>query len=100
VLGAYLLLYPRVRVHTLLFFGIFVSRVALPAYVMLGYWAVLQLLGGLVNLTGVGEGGTAFFAHIGGFAAGLLLIRFFASEDALRRRPQPPSGYYRYRTYG
>jgi membrane associated rhomboid family serine protease len=100
VLGAYLLLYPRVRVHTLLFFGIFVTRVALPAYVMLGYWAVLQLLGGLVNLSGIGQGGTAFFAHIGGFVAGLILIRFFASEDALRRRPQPPSGYYRYRTYG
>jgi membrane associated rhomboid family serine protease len=101
VLGAYLLLYPRVRVHTLLFFGIFVTRVALPAYVMLGYWAVLQLLGGLVTLSGVARGGgVAFFAHIGGFVAGLILIRLFASEDALRRRPEPPSGYYRYRTYG
>jgi rhomboid family protein len=100
VLGAYLLLYPRVRVHTLLFFGFYVTTVALPAYIMLGYWAVLQLLGGLVTLSGVDRGGTAFFAHIGGFAAGFLLIRFFASDDTLRRRPQPPSGSYRYRTYG
>jgi len=99
VLGAYLLLYPRVRVHTLLFFGFYVTTVALPAYVMLGYWAVLQLLGGLVSLSGIDQGGTAFFAHIGGFATGLLLIRFFASDDALRRRPQPPAPYYRYRTY-
>ncbi len=99
VLGAYLLLYPRVRVHTLLFFGFYVTTVALPAYVMLGYWAVLQLLGGVVSLSGIDQGGTAFFAHIGGFATGLLLIRFFASDDALRRRPQPPATYYRYRTY-
>jgi membrane associated rhomboid family serine protease len=100
VLGAYLLLYPRVRVHTLLFLGFYVTTVTLPAYVMLGYWALLQLLGGLVSLSGVERGGVAFFAHIGGFVAGLILIRFFASEDALRRRPEPPSGYYRYRTYG
>ena len=100
VLGAYLLLYPRVRVHTLLFLGFYVTTVALPAYVMLGYWALLQLMGGLVSLSGVDRGGTAFFAHVGGFAAGLLLIRLFASEDALRRRPQPPSSYYRSRTYG
>jgi membrane associated rhomboid family serine protease len=100
VLGAYLLLYPRVRVHTLLFLGFYVTTVALPAYVMLGYWAILQLFGGLVALSGVDRGGTAFFAHIGGFVAGFVLIRFFASEDALRRRPQPPSAYYRYRTYG
>ncbi len=99
VLGAYLLLYPRVRVHTLLFFGFYVTTVALPAYVMLGYWAVLQLLGGLVSLSGIDQGGTAFFAHIGGFATGLLLIRFFASDDALRLSPQPQAPYYRYRTY-
>ena len=99
VLGAYLVLYPRVRVHTLVFFGFYATSIALPAYLMLGYWAVLQLLGGLGSLSGVERGGTAFFAHIGGFAVGLLLIRFFASEDALRRRPQPPSAYYRYRTY-
>jgi membrane associated rhomboid family serine protease len=100
VLGAYLLLYPRVRVHTLLFLGFYVTTVALPAYMMLGYWALLQLLGGLVALSGIDRGGVAFFAHIGGFAAGLLLIRFFASDDALRRRPEPPSGYYRSRPYG
>jgi len=100
VLGAYLLLYPRVRVHTVLFFGFYVTTVALPAYVMLGYWALLQLMGGLVALSGVDRGGVAVFAHIGGFVAGLVLIRLFASEDALRRRPQPPSSYYRYRTYG
>jgi membrane associated rhomboid family serine protease len=100
VLGAYLLLYPRVRVHTLLFLGFYVTTIAVPAYVMLGYWALLQLLGGVVTLSGVERGGTAFWAHIGGFVAGLILIRLFASEDVLRRRPGPPAKYYRYRTYG
>src|SRR5258706_600062 len=90
VLGAYLLLYPRVRVHTLLFLGFYATTVALPAYLMLGYWIFLQLLGGLGSLSGVDRGGTAFFAHIGGFAAGFGLIRLFASGDALRRRPPPP----------
>ena len=100
VLGAYLLLYPRVRVHTLLFLGFYVTTVALPAYVMLGYWILLQLVGGLGSLTALEQGGVAFFAHVGGFVAGLLLIRLFARPDVLQRRPTPPAGYYRYRTFG
>jgi len=100
VLGAYLLLYPRVRVHTLIILPIYITTVALPAYVMLGYWAVLQLVGGLGSLNEIERGGVAFFAHVGGFVAGLVLIRLFVSEDVLRRRPTPPAGYYRYRTFG
>src|SRR5213083_2507688 len=82
VLGAYLLLYPRVRVHTLIILPIYITSVALPAYVMLGYWALLQVVGGLGSLTALEKGGVAFFAHIGGFLTGLLLIRFFVHEDA------------------
>ncbi len=93
VLGGYLLLYPRVRVHTLVFLGFYVTTVALPAYVMLGYWILLQVLGGLPSLAGTARGGVAFFAHIGGFVAGLVLIRFFAQEELLMRRPTPPSIY-------
>ena len=85
VLGAYLLLYPKVRVHTLIFLGFYVSRVALPAYVMLGYWILLQFLGGA--LADVERGGVAFWAHIGGFVAGLVFIRLFARSDYLARRP-------------
>jgi membrane associated rhomboid family serine protease len=99
VLGAYLLLYPRVRVHTLIILPIYITTVALPAWVMLGYWMALQLLSGLGSLAQVERGGVAFFAHIGGFVAGLLLVRLFASEDVLRRRPTPPASYYRYRTH-
>jgi membrane associated rhomboid family serine protease len=100
VLGAYLLLYPRVRVHTLVILPIYITTVALPAYVMLGYWAVLQLIGGLGSLSEIERGGVAFFAHVGGFVAGIVLVRLFVSEDVLRRRPTPPAGYYRYRTFG
>jgi membrane associated rhomboid family serine protease len=99
VLGAYLLLYPRVRVHTLIILPIYITTVALPAYVMLGYWAILQLLSGVAALSEIERGGVAFFAHVGGFVAGLALVRLFASEDVLRRRPTQPESYYRYRTY-
>ena len=98
VLGAYLLLYPRVRVHTLIILPIYITTVALPAYVMLGYWIVLQLLGGVGSLSELERGGVAFFAHVGGFVAGIVLVRLFVSEDVLRRRPTPPADYYRYRT--
>jgi membrane associated rhomboid family serine protease len=99
VLGAYLLLYPRVRVHTLIILPIYITTVTLPAWVMLGYWILLQVLSGLVSLNELEKGsGVAFFAHVGGFGAGLLLVRLFASEDVLRRRPTPPASYYRYRT--
>ena len=96
VMGAYILLYPRVRVHTLVFLGLFATTVTVPAYLMLGYWILLQVLGGLPQIAGLQSGGVAFFAHIGGFAAGLLLIRAFAREEYLLRRPTLPV-YYRYR---
>ncbi|HWC74336.1 MAG TPA: rhomboid family intramembrane serine protease [Gemmatimonadales bacterium] len=98
VLGAYILLYPRVRVHTLIILPIYITSVTLPAYVMLGYWIVLQVLSGLFSLSQLEKGGVAFFAHIGGFLTGLILVRLFVSEDVLRRRPLPPATYYRYRT--
>ncbi|MGH7520720.1 MAG: rhomboid family intramembrane serine protease, partial [Gemmatimonadales bacterium] len=98
VLGAYLLLYPRVRVHTLIILPIYITTVALPAWVMLGYWILLQVLSGLASLNELEKGGVAFFAHVGGFVAGLLLVRLFASEEVLRRRPTQPASYYRYRT--
>jgi membrane associated rhomboid family serine protease len=86
VLGAYLLLYPRVPIHTFVFLGLFATTIRLPAYVMLGYWIVLQVLGGLPSLAGMDRGGVAFFAHIGGFAAGLVLVKVFETREHLERR--------------
>jgi membrane associated rhomboid family serine protease len=77
VMGAYLVLYPRVRVFTIVPLGFFVTTVALPAWAMLIYWMVLQLAGGLTQI-GASKGGVAFWAHVGGFVAGVVLIKLFA----------------------
>lgn len=76
VMGAYLLLFPRVRVMTLVVLGFFITRTALPAWVMLGYWAFIQFASGLTTVN-VEGGGVAFWAHVGGFAAGLVLAAAF-----------------------
>jgi membrane associated rhomboid family serine protease len=86
VMGAYIVLYPRVRVHMLLFFGFYATTAAVPAYFMLGYWFLLQLIGGTASLASEG-GGVAFFAHVGGFAAGALLIFVFRNPSLLARHP-------------
>jgi membrane associated rhomboid family serine protease len=83
VLGAYFLLFPHASVLTLIIFGFFWRIVRIPALVVLGFWMVVQILNGLGSL-GAG-GGVAWFAHIGGFFAGMGLILFF------RPRPRTPS---------
>jgi membrane associated rhomboid family serine protease len=76
VLGAYFVAYPRARVLTLIFLGIFVRLAEVPAAVLLLLWFVMQSLQGLLSL-GIGEaaGGVAWFAHVGGFLAGVLGVR-------------------------
>jgi len=76
VMGAYALLFPNVRVNMLVFLGIYVTTIRVPAVFMLGYWFLLQLLGGLPSLD-ADEGGVAFWAHVGGFLAGLVLVLLF-----------------------
>jgi membrane associated rhomboid family serine protease len=86
VMGAYLLLFPRVRVHMFFFFFL-IFRI--PAWIVLLYWFAIQVLSGLPQLNSVGEGptgGVAVWAHIGGFVTGLLLVRFFERPDLLARR--------------
>jgi membrane associated rhomboid family serine protease len=75
VMGAYLLLYPRVRVQTLFILIVVVRVIPLPAWVILGQWIAIQVLYG-ASVT-AGEGGVAFWAHVGGFVAGLLLVKPF-----------------------
>jgi membrane associated rhomboid family serine protease len=80
VMGAYALLFPRAHVHTLIFLGFYITTVAIPAVFMLGYWFALQLLQGLPAI-GSTQGGVAFWAHIGGFVAGVTLIHLFKRKD-------------------
>ncbi len=82
VLGGYLLLYPRARVVTVVFLFIFFTFLELPAMVMLGLWFLIQVLYGTAELAQPvgGGGGVAYFAHIGGFVFGLLLIKLFADS--------------------
>jgi len=86
VMGAYILLYPRVHVHMLVFLGFFVTTLAVPAVVMLGYWFLLQLLSGFASVGGQG-GGVAFWAHVGGFVAGAILVLVFRDRRLLDRHP-------------
>ena len=87
VMGAYLVLFPRVRVFCLVPLGIILTRVALPAWAMLLYWAFLQLVSGVASVAG-DAGGVAFWAHIGGFVAGLVLVRPLVRRERLIEHTQ------------
>lgn len=81
VMGAYARLFPTVRVHVAIILGFFIIRHTIPAWVMLGIWLGIQVVSGYISLSSTTQGGVAFWAHIGGFAAGFLLIKI------LHRKP-------------
>jgi len=85
VLGGYILLFPRARVTTLIFLGIFITWVELPAIVVLLFWITLQVLLGITGISSaMADGGVAYFAHIGGFVAGIALIKVFTLGHRVR----------------
>jgi membrane associated rhomboid family serine protease len=88
LLAAYIVLFPRGQIRTLIFLGIFVTMTMLPAWIMIGYWIVLQVISGVGSLGALNEqgGGVAFFAHIGGFVAGLALVWFFRDKRRLEEQ--------------
>lgn len=86
VLGAYIVLFPRARVLALLPLLFFFPIVYVPAWLMIGLWFLLQLASGTLSLGAPASGGVAYFAHIGGFLAGVVLVPLFAR----RRRRAPP----------
>ncbi len=94
VMGAYIVLYPRVKVHMLIFLGIFITTIAVPAWMMLGYWFLLQILGGLPMLSQE-TGGTAFWAHAGGFVAGMVLIWIFRDRALVAAHLSSPRREFR-----
>jgi membrane associated rhomboid family serine protease len=81
IMGAYLVLFPRIRVYTVIPLGFYITNVALPAWVMLFYWSFLQLVGGIGSALAPESGGVAFWAHLGGFIAGVALIKVFERRD-------------------
>jgi len=100
VMGAYLLLYPRVRVNMLFIFIIFFKVIPVPAWLVLIYWFFVQVFAGLPQLSSVRpdvSSGVAVWAHIGGFIAGLVLIKVFenprlvAARDRVRHLEHPSS---------
>ena len=94
VLGAYIVLFPRARVLSLVFVFYFIRFVEVPAIIVLGLWIVLQLFNGVAALNMSSMGGVAYFAHIGGFVAGLILIFLFRAG---RRTTHPRQRWSRRR---
>jgi membrane associated rhomboid family serine protease len=93
VLGAYLVLFPHTRVLTVIPIIFFITVREVPAIIVLGLWFVIQFFTGVGSLGAVGDdvGGTAYFAHIGGFLFGMLVVWLFGGR---RRPPQRPVAYY------
>jgi len=95
LLAAYIVCFPNGRVVTAVVFGFFITTMMVPAWIMIGYWILLQVIQGVVSLgIDADTGGVAWFAHIGGFAAGLVLVFPFRRADrvafqrAARERPE------------
>lgn len=84
ILGAYILLFPRTKVHTLLFFGFFWQIIRIPAVLVIGFWIVLQVISGLLSAGSLHQGGVAWFAHIGGFLFGLITIKLWLPRTGFR----------------
>jgi membrane associated rhomboid family serine protease len=81
VMGAYIMLYPRARVWTLIFLGFFVRVMYIPAGIILGFWILIQLFNGSIMAGRQDMGGVAFWAHIGGFIVGVLLVGVFKKRE-------------------
>jgi|TARA_B100002003_G_C14126469_1_gene541784 membrane associated rhomboid family serine protease len=84
VLGAYLVTFPRAKVHCIVIFGFFIKWIKLPAFFVLFFWFVLQLFSGIGSLEygAHGSGGVAYFAHIGGFIAGAVLVKILKPHQS------------------
>lgn len=89
VLAAYMVLFPQARINTLIFFFPFIRVVRVPAILLIGFWALLQFLSGLGTLGITDAGGVAYWAHIGGFVAGLILAFSFRGKARRARRGYP-----------
>jgi len=89
LLGAYILLFPHGKIRSLVFIGFFFTSFMIPAWIQIGLWILLQFVNGFFTLgvaTEETSGGVAYFAHIGGFIAGMVLVWVFLNREALNRQ--------------
>jgi membrane associated rhomboid family serine protease len=88
VMGAYLIKFPRSRIVTLVFIFIFITTIEVPAGLTLAYWFIIQFFSGVgtIGYSHVSQGGTAFFAHIGGFITGMILVGVMGTRQIYVRR--------------
>ena len=100
VMGAYLVLFPRARVYTIVVLGFLIQSIALPAWGMLIYWMFLQVVGGLSSVVShQSGGGVAFWAHVGGFVVGIVFVKVFERRDRVQAhmrhawRPRDAGGW-------
>lgn len=102
LLAAYIVMFPHGKIRTLIIFGIFISMQMIPAWIMIGYWIFLQVISGIGSLSTIGDqgGGVAFFAHIGGFVAGLVLVWFFRDKRRQDQQNAARQGYVPERRWG
>lgn len=77
MLGAYILLFPMTQVRTIVLLGFYITVVRVPALIVIGFWAIIQVLSALLSQGNAAQGGIAFFAHVGGFVAGLFTIKLW-----------------------
>jgi len=82
MLGAYILLFPTSQVRTIVLLGFYVTVVRIPALIVIGIWAIIQVVSGLLSQGNAAQGGIAFFAHVGGFVAGLFTIKLWQPRRA------------------
>ena len=85
VLGAYLVLFPASRIVTLIPLGFFSRLTTAPAFVFLGLWFILQLFEGVMSFGGADVSGVAFWAHVGGFVAGMVMVKLLPTDDRRER---------------
>jgi membrane associated rhomboid family serine protease len=88
VMGAYIVLFPRSPIDMLIFLGFWITTFRVPAFVMLGYWFFLQIISAVSTIGRPDGGGVAFFAHVGGFLAGVLLIFLFRRKEWVKLQRQ------------
>jgi membrane associated rhomboid family serine protease len=86
VMGAYMVKFPRARIITLIFLFVFVTTIEIPAYVILLYWFVIQIFSGVgsIGYSQISQGGVAWFAHVGGFVTGIVLVMLMRTREPYR----------------